>query len=37
VIHDAGAQFAASGARVQRAPLTPADVVALVRQETAKR
>jgi hypothetical protein len=32
VIHNAGAQFAASGARVQQAPLTAADIVALVRQ-----
>jgi hypothetical protein len=32
VIHDAGPQFAASGARVQHAHLTAADIVALARQ-----
>jgi hypothetical protein len=34
VIHNAGPQFAATGARVQPARLTPAEIVALVRQAT---
>ena len=34
VVHNAGAQFAAPGARVQQAKLAPADVVALIRQAT---
>jgi hypothetical protein len=33
--HNAGPQFAAPGARVQRARLTPAEIVALVRQAAA--
>ena len=35
VVHDAGPQFAASGARVQQSPLTAAEIVALVRRAAA--
>ncbi len=37
VIHNAGPQFAASGARVQQARLTPAGIVLLVKQAAAAR
>jgi hypothetical protein len=37
VIHNAGPQFAASGARVQRAGLTPAEIVGIVRQAAGVR
>jgi hypothetical protein len=37
VIHNAGLRFAATGARVQRAALTPAEIVALVRQSSTGR
>jgi hypothetical protein len=37
VIHNAGPQFAATGARVERAALTPAQILALVRQSSAGR
>jgi hypothetical protein len=37
VIHNAGPRFAATGARVERAALTPAEIVALVRQSCAAR
>ena len=37
VIYSAGPQFAAAGARVQRAALTPAEIVALVRNASASR
>jgi hypothetical protein len=36
VIHNTGPQFAATGARVQRAALTAAEVVALVRAASAR-
>jgi len=36
VVHDAGPRFAATGARVERAALTPAGIVALVRQASAR-
>lgn len=35
VVHNAGSPFVASGARVQQAPLTPAQIVALVRRAAA--
>jgi hypothetical protein len=35
VVHNAGAQFAASGARVQEARLAPAEIVSLVRNAAA--
>jgi hypothetical protein len=35
IVHHAGPQFAASGARVQQAALTPAEIVALVRRAAA--
>jgi hypothetical protein len=35
VIHNAGSQFAASGARVQHTTLSPAEVLALVQQASA--
>jgi len=35
VIHNAGPRFAATGARVERAALTPAEILALVRQSSA--
>jgi hypothetical protein len=37
VFHNAGSQFTASGARVQRAPLTSAQILLLVRQSVADR
>ena len=37
VIHNAGPQFAAAGARVQRARLTPAEIVGIVRQSAGVR
>jgi len=37
VIHNAGSQFAASGARVEHTTLSPAEVLALVRQVSADR
>jgi hypothetical protein len=37
VIHNAGPQFMSSGARVQRAPLTPAEILTLVRQSATDR
>ncbi|MFO7694157.1 MAG: acyl-CoA thioester hydrolase/BAAT C-terminal domain-containing protein [Vicinamibacterales bacterium] len=37
VVHNAGPQFAASGARVQQAQLAPAEIVELVKQATAAR
>jgi len=35
VVHNAGPQFAASGARVQRAAMAPAEIVALVKRAAA--
>jgi hypothetical protein len=32
IVHNAGARFAASGARVQQAALTPAEIVTLVKR-----
>jgi hypothetical protein len=37
LIHNAGPQFAASGARVQRARLAPAEILALVKQTASRR
>jgi hypothetical protein len=37
VIHNAGPQFAATGARVQHAALTPTEILALVRESSAGR
>jgi hypothetical protein len=37
LIHNAGTQFAASGARVQRARLAPAEILALVKQTVSRR